>query len=938
MEAPELINFCRRWGLGFVGAVMMGVMYPLPAQDYEISAHAALTSAIIDTYNAAYPDQEIDALYRFDLIRGSKEEDDGLRPLNHFYDPIRNRGLSFKGKNWMRSKGWAVADDVNDFTWGAGLDAYARGDYNRAFLLLGHILHLLEDAAVPEHVRNDPHVIESPYENFTKTLVPAKNTAGPLVRAHLNDYFDAMARYTNTGFYSADTIDDGAYAHPKPDYVLQEGKYTYGFKTDEDGNKYRLVHYIKTNKYSWSSDRELKLINKDDNKILTDYWRLLSAKVIRYGAGMTHTFITEGEQLKKERAAIKKKTPHIYNALASVANVLSNTTESVAIDDGLIEAERISLDDDAPTTAVERTAPSAVSKQKTPAQKPTASAKTQSSKKSAVKRPPPKACVYAKKVSPTHGPVIINEVAWMGSKASASDEWIELKNISRELVVIDGWQLLSKRGNISAVLPAGATIPAGSFYILERTDDAAVPHIPADFIYIGSLANSDDGLRLVDGNCTVADDVVGDPSWPAGSATDRRTMERAIDFSWHDYTGSDTQNIFGTPRADNSPAPLIKAGSAQGGSSSSVSPTVAAPTPSSAQTASAIQSISAQSAPQFARGDVLINELLFDAAGSDTGNEFIELYNPTDTAIDLTGWSVQVQSGVAQTIKKKNFDDGLTIPAYGCFLAWLGVPPQDVRPQFIWSSGTLHNTAATIYIRAHTDEFNGVNDTHIIDTVSYDSASIPGFAAGMSVERVGETSLVRARQSPSPGSCVRLADDEPVPSSAVVENTEKSNAPFNVPRITAYKNPHGAGTRIDVAWTDYPFIPQTNPSTWTGIIFYLNRAPDGGQYLVTDNRLASGSDAALKLQYPNIRSGSFPMENMLVLPDVVGRMTTDNGLHSYSYNYYTLTKDNAAYVTTPKDLEKGDYITAGYYRFWGSGGGSQTMELVFADTKKIYVK
>ena len=334
MEAPE---FVRQWGLALGALFIFSVVVPLPAQDYEISAHAALTNAIITTYNTAFPDTAIDDPFRFDLIRGSKEEDDGSRSLYHFYDPVHKRGLSFGGKAWTSSKDWAVADTINDFTWAKGLDAYARGDNHRAFLILGHVLHLLQDASVPEHVRNDMHAVDSPYESFTKTLTPVISDASPVLLPDTAAYFDAMALYTNNGFYSADTIDDAEYAKPTADFVEQEGKYLYGFKTDEDGNKYHLLQYIDGNK-------GLKFLNKDNGTILSDYWRLLSVKTIRYGAGMTRLFITEGEKLKKEQAAVKKQSTNIYATLASVVDVFASTAQSVGEADGLTEAASVSLD------------------------------------------------------------------------------------------------------------------------------------------------------------------------------------------------------------------------------------------------------------------------------------------------------------------------------------------------------------------------------------------------------------------------------------------------------------------------------------------------------------------------------------------------------------------------------------------------------------------
>ena len=67
-------------------------------------------------------------------------------------------------------------------------------------------------------------------------------------------------------------------------------------------------------------------------------------------------------------------------------------------------------------------------------------------------------------------------------------------------------------------------------------------------------------------------------------------------------------------------------------------------------------------------------------------------------------------------------------------------------------------------------------------------------------------------------------------------------------------------------------------------------------------------------------------------------MAAENGLFSDAYNYDRLAADSAAHVTTDTAVESGDYLTAGYYRFSGAGGGSQNLDLIYADPKKIYFK
>ncbi len=54
----------------------------------------------------------------------------------------------------------------------------------------------------------------------------------------------------------------------------------------------------------------------------------------------------------------------------------------------------------------------------------------------------------------------------------------------------------------------------------------------------------------------------------------------------------------------------------------------------------AIALASAAAVASVANADITINELLGSTSGADS--EFIELYNTGDTAVDLTGWSIQL--------------------------------------------------------------------------------------------------------------------------------------------------------------------------------------------------------------------------------------------------------------------------------------------------------
>lgn len=116
--------------------------------------------------------------------RGAINEDDGggARYRKHFYNPIDNTGLIVPLAPAQRSSlSWAFAPTSdNSYSWHA-----ARHHYYQAltaptarerqlalaslFYSLGHIAHLLQDCAQPQHTRNDPHVpgIDgAPYEQW----------------------------------------------------------------------------------------------------------------------------------------------------------------------------------------------------------------------------------------------------------------------------------------------------------------------------------------------------------------------------------------------------------------------------------------------------------------------------------------------------------------------------------------------------------------------------------------------------------------------------------------------------------------------------------------------------------------------------------------------------------------------------------------------------
>ncbi|MEK7513133.1 MAG: lamin tail domain-containing protein [Patescibacteria group bacterium] len=162
----------------------------------------------------------------------------------------------------------------------------------------------------------------------------------------------------------------------------------------------------------------------------------------------------------------------------------------------------------------------------------------------------PPLCAQDNLPAPSYA-VLLNEVAWAGTGSlTTADEWVELRNPAPVTSVpLERWQLLNKARTLRFVFGAGAAIAPGGYLLLERTDDTAVPTVPADAFFTGAVKNNDESLRLFDASCRLVDEVVAGTSWPAGTAApDYRSAERSADLSWHTYGYIPGGAIYGTPR------------------------------------------------------------------------------------------------------------------------------------------------------------------------------------------------------------------------------------------------------------------------------------------------------------------------------------------------------------------------------------------------------
>ena len=277
--------------------------------------------------------------------------------------------------------------------------------------------------------------------------------------------------------------------------------------------------------------------------------------------------------------------------------------------------------------------------------------------------------------------VILSEIAWMGSTAHHNNEWVELKNISSSEVNISGWWLIDQAEQIKVVFPQNTIIPVGRLFILERTDDDSVPNVHADMIYAGILSNDEEGLRLLNPDCLIQDEVFADPKWPAGETSSRKTMERKADLSgWQTSVFVD-----GTPKQINSSGEVILPErntatenavavtnvSEISGSSTTIESVgagenqanITAPTPASTPPVPSRCSFSTAGTAMGPK-QVILNEIAWMGSTEHYSNEWIELKNISPSEADISGWWLIDQEGQIRVI----FPQNIRISAGGFFL------------------------------------------------------------------------------------------------------------------------------------------------------------------------------------------------------------------------------------------------------------------------------
>jgi len=983
------------------------------------TTHPNLTEITVDSYNQQFPNRALNATEKQLLMQGSIDEDDGIRCVNHFYDPVFNETWQFGGvehlfpaltaKEWAQNPfAQAVYDPIysvligpiakspvfskTNFTWQQAIYKYIKGDQVEAFNALGHILHLIQDMSVPEHTRQNVHIFfipnaGSPYESYTaksntdfyrQTRKSIENQK-PVKRTTLDEYFNEIALYSNNYFYSPDTILDEKYHLPKPVFhevpEIKDGKtFFYILGEDENHNIFHLALILKNN-IGWRLSSGPTVFSLEDDQVLQDYWQRLSKKAVLNGAGVIDLFFQEVEDAKSKPDFISKNEKNVLTAMIGgisnfINDIFQKDSDFIIIDDISDNSVVTTTGDSNSMIATQPSNNTTTTKQTTttiktlttttklsttttkPITTTTKSTTTTTTKLTTTTTQPQSQvniCNFIAFQTPLRNKIIINEVAWMGTQNSVNDEWIELKNVSSQEINLSNWQLLDKDEQIKVVFQQGSKIPAYGFYLLERTDDDSVPFIAADYIYVGSLANQNEGLRLFDSSCQLEDEVLSLPDWPAGDNSSKRTMERKSNFTWQT-----SAVINGTPKRENSTG-YFAPSSGSSASSPATTTTTTTTKPSTTTTTTTL--------PIVDYPKILINEIKIAGKDEDAKtvvyDEFIELFNPNEFEVDLTGWYLQKktsQSSDFSSLVPSALFDGEIINSLGYLL-------------IVHSSSTDVSIADILISNYSVTD----NNTIILKDPNREIVNKVGFGEANDCE-------VNCATNPEPGQSIQRkyvdgnflnsdnnADDFeiqncPSPKSLFSNNcfpeetttTTTTRPPITstpaIPYITEFFwhpfEKDSSKMVIDFRINSYPFIPATDRTSniFTAMAFYLQSDFDDPSvnFGVPTSSLGGKNDWELRsntpgllLSYPNYAGDTRKIGSIIFTTDAT---LTAGSARIFSYKIDKLPSDNHFTVnitgtTNGQSLnfDSDQYLTIGYY-----GYSSSYLKLIAYDDTKFY--
>ncbi|MCP5045951.1 MAG: MBL fold metallo-hydrolase [bacterium] len=217
--------------------------------------------------------------------------------------------------------------------------------------------------------------------------------------------------------------------------------------------------------------------------------------------------------------------------------------------------------------------------------------------------------------------VVFSEVFYDTPGSDPVEEWIELYNNSPVMVDVSGWKITDNNGSGSSfVIPAGSTIESGTFFTIANDSTGFDDLYGYDADVYGDLPalnNSGEAIILYNKTGTEMDAVAmeggstggtptgwGSTTAPSASTGDTivRSDETDDNDTYSDWT-TDTNNGYPQTQFMNDPDSML----------------------------------------------VVFSEVYYDTTGTDSDEEWIELYNNSPMEVDISSWKITDNNGSGST-------------------------------------------------------------------------------------------------------------------------------------------------------------------------------------------------------------------------------------------------------------------------------------------------
>lgn len=720
----------------FIGS-LIALIAPLSVGAYGVETHAALTQEIGRFFNLHYPKRALTIAEIKLLMQAAIDEDDGLRMLNHFYDPIHKTGLV--GKNpltgitlvkGLPSKEWAqnslaqaglvnnalalVIDqdklDSSDFAWRRAIEDYARGSKERGLEGLGHVLHLIEDLTVPAHVRNDPHPPaktvgkelgdDDPYEHWSHKFTRYNTDVIGRMRdkkpidglGSLNKYFDELAKYTNTKFLSKDTIGIANFELPNIDVLEAQKINRINFLKNDQGA-------IIAAKFSQIADSADIKATTDNDIVSQSTWDHLSVKAVQYGAGVIDLFFDEVEKLKAD--------PN-FNP-APQRSLLGQLIDSVGEN---VQALLEGPPDTQPEVIIKSVAePEAVPDESKVEDEPVQSEPEEAQDEIVVPESVITPAPHAASVSSGSSSGEDDEVAPEESAEIEPEPVIEEPEEEEDV----------EESPVEQPVETPDTTPP------LAVSDLSVQAISADVLVLNWTAPSDTESKVTGYEMRYSVAAITDENWSAATLV----------------------SGLGTPQA---------AGVGEEyeltGLNASMEYFVGIKSQDAAGNWSALSNIVSVQTGLGVPNHLVIGEIATNLPAFGEIQQFVELYNPTNVAISLNGYSLQYLAGSApdlSQLKKIDLNSGAVVAAKSFYLLQTKYPGGVQKADEHWREA-LSATGGTVFLVSDRSLITGGDDEQIIDKVAYGAGSLLSPEGSVTLAPATWQSI--ERRALSSGSCI----------------------------------------------------------------------------------------------------------------------------------------------------------------------------------------